>query len=78
MSALATAASRRPDVLSVLARRGGVIYRSYVARRVLKAVLTIFLISTMTFFLVRLLPGNPVDTYINTLIGQYGMYYANA
>jgi peptide/nickel transport system permease protein len=78
MSALATAASRRPDVLSVLARRGGVIYRSYVARRILKAVLTIFLISTMTFFLVRLLPGNPVDTYINTLIGQYGMSYADA
>jgi peptide/nickel transport system permease protein len=78
MSTLATAASRRPDVLSGLARRGGVIYRGYVARRVLKAVLTIFLISTMTFFLVRLLPGNPVDTYINTLIGQYGMSYADA
>ncbi len=62
----------------MLARGGGLVYRSYVVRRMMKAVLTIVLISTMTFFLVRLLPGNPVDTYINTLIGQYGMSYADA
>ena len=54
------------------------VYRGYVLRRVLKAIVTIFLISTMTFFLIRLLPGNPVDAYINALIGQYGMSYADA
>src|ERR1041385_4801800 len=53
-------------------------YRNYVVRRVFKAWLTICLITTLTFFLIRLLPGNPVDTYINTLIGQYGMAYQDA
>lgn len=56
----------------------GILYRSYVLRRVLKAFVTIFLITTLTFFLVRLLPGNPVETYISTQIGQYGMSYADA
>ena len=62
----------------MLGRAVSVIYRSYVLQRLVKAVVTIFLISTMTFFLVRLLPGNPVDTYISTLIGQYGMSYQDA
>ena len=65
-------------VPAALSRAAGLVYRSYVARRVLKAAVTIFLITTLTFFLVRLLPGNPVETYINTLIGQYGMSYTDA
>jgi peptide/nickel transport system permease protein len=56
----------------------GAVFRNYVVRRAVKAFVTIFLITTMTFFLVRLLPGNPVETYINTLIGQYGMSYQDA
>jgi peptide/nickel transport system permease protein len=78
MSSLATAAPRRVGVPLALARGGGLVYRNYVVRRVFKALLTIFLISTATFFLVRLLPGNPVETYINTQIGQYGMSYSDA
>jgi len=65
-------------VPTALGRAVGTVSRSYVVRRVFKAVVTIFLISTLTFFLVRLLPGNPVETYINTLIGQYGMSYTDA
>src|SRR5689334_22198727 len=72
MSSIAIAAPRRVSIPLAA------VYRNYVLRRVLKALLTIFLISTMTFFLVRLLPGNPVETYINTLIGQYGMSYQDA
>jgi peptide/nickel transport system permease protein len=56
----------------------GAIHRSFVLQRVVKAAFTIFLIATLTFFLIRLLPGNPVETYINALIGQYGMAYADA
>jgi peptide/nickel transport system permease protein len=78
MSSFTLAAPSRPTLPAALARAAGLVYRSYVVRRVLKAVLTIFLITTMTFFLVRLLPGNPVETYINTQIGQYGMSYADA
>ncbi|NOL39314.1 ABC transporter permease [Kribbella sandramycini] len=47
-------------------------------RRLAKAVLTVFLVSTLTFFLVRLLPGNPVDTYIQTQIAQTGISYDDA
>jgi peptide/nickel transport system permease protein len=51
------------------------IYRSYLARRLVKAVLTVYLVATGTFFLVRLLPGNPVDAFINEKIATYGMSY---
>src|ERR1700686_2336555 len=78
MNTFTVAAPRRAIVPLPLARAAGVVYRSYVLRRVIKAFVTIFLITTLTFFLVRLLPGNPVETYINTQIGQYGMSYADA
>ncbi|GAA1691663.1 ABC transporter permease [Kribbella yunnanensis] len=51
---------------------------AWLVRRLAKAILTIFLVSTLTFFLVRLLPGNPVDTYIQTQIAQTGISYADA
>jgi peptide/nickel transport system permease protein len=54
------------------------VYRSYLARRLVKAVLTVYLVATATFFLVRLLPGNPVDVYINDQIAQFGMSYEEA
>jgi peptide/nickel transport system permease protein len=57
---------------------GTTVYRSYLLRRILKAILTIYLVCTFTFFLVRLLPGSPVDVYINKLVTQYGMSYQDA
>ena len=51
---------------------------AWLVRRFAKAILTIFLVTTMTFFLVRLLPGNPVDTFISTQIAQTGVSYADA
>lgn len=78
MSTYSIAAPGRAVRPAVLARAALAVYRNYVVRRVAKAFVTIFLITTMTFFLVRLLPGNPVETYINTLIGQYGMSYQDA
>src|SRR5437016_99345 len=78
MTSVAVAAPRRAMLPVALTRAAGIVYRSYVLRRVMKALVTIFLITTLTFFLVRLLPGNPVETYINTQIGQYGMSYADA
>lgn len=78
MSSFSVAAPRRADLPLTLARAVSAVYRSYALQRLVKAAVTIFLISTMTFFLVRLLPGNPVDTYISVLIGQYGMSYQDA
>jgi peptide/nickel transport system permease protein len=59
---------------SVFARVTG----SWILRRFLKFVLTIFVVATLTFFLVRLLPGNPVDTFIQTQMQQTGMSHADA
>ncbi|MCX2728086.1 hypothetical protein OO015_11350 [Thermomicrobium sp. 4228-Ro] len=54
------------------------IARANVLRRSLKAVLTVWIVVTATFFLVRLMPGSPVEVYIHTLISQYGFTYDEA
>jgi peptide/nickel transport system permease protein len=68
-----------PEIRPVLLRRITVrAYRSYAVRRLVKAILTVYLVATGTFFLVRLLPGNPVEVYINTQMSQYGVSYQDA
>lgn len=69
---LATSPSRKQE--SLFDRVIG----SYVLRRIVKAILTTWVVATLVFFLVRLLPGNPVDTYIQTLIAQQGLSYPAA
>ncbi len=49
------------------------IYHSYLVRKTLKAIFTVWVVITLTFFLIRLLPGNPVEMYMNELIVQYSM-----
>ncbi len=51
---------------------------NYLARRVLKALFTIFMVTTLIFFLIRLLPGNPVEIYVNQQVAQYGVSYDEA
>ncbi len=51
---------------------------NYLVRRFFRAFLTIFFVSTLTFFLVRLLPGSPVEVYINQQIQMYGYSYEEA
>ena len=62
------------DGRSVLSR----IWRSYVLRRILRSIFIVWVVATGVFFLVRLLPGNPVDVYINEQIALYGMSYDSA
>ena len=50
----------------------------YVVVRILRALFTIFVVATGTFFLVRLLPGSPVDVYITEQMSVYGMSYEEA
>lgn len=50
----------------------------YVIVRILRALFTIFVVASGTFFLVRLLPGSPVDVYINEQISVYGRSYEEA
>lgn len=46
---------------------------SYILRKLLRTILTIFIVTTITFFLIRLLPGNPVEIYVNQLVVTYGL-----
>jgi peptide/nickel transport system permease protein len=51
---------------------------SYVVRTVLQALLTVWAVITFTFFLVRLMPGNPVDVYVDFLMNQSNLTYDEA
>jgi len=51
---------------------------NYIFIRVVRALLTVFIVATLTFFIVRLMPGNPVEIYIGQLISQYGMSFQDA
>jgi len=51
---------------------------SYLVRRVLKALFTVYMVTTLIFFLIRLLPGNPVEIYVNQQVAQYGVSYDEA
>jgi peptide/nickel transport system permease protein len=54
------------------------LWGNYVFRRILRALFTIYLVSTAIFFLIRLLPGDPVQVYINQQMTQYGYSYDDA
>lgn len=44
---------------------------SYLFRRLIKALVTVFVMASLTFFLIRLMPGGPVEAYIANLVTQY-------
>jgi len=54
------------------------ILNSYLFRKLLKALLTAFVVITLTFFLIRLLPSNPIELFIQDLMVQYSMPYHQA
>ncbi len=54
------------------------IFLSYPFIRGLRAIAVVFASITFTFFIIRLMPGNPIDVYINTLISTYGLSYQDA
>src|SRR5689334_9254775 len=51
---------------------------SYALRKLGKALFTIFFVTSLTFFIVRLMPGNPIDIYIQELQVSQGMSYDDA
>jgi len=54
------------------------LYRNFFLRKILRVVITVFIVSTLTFFIVRLMPGNPIDIYISSLMSTQGMSYQEA
>jgi len=54
------------------------IWSNYVVRRIVKAILTIWFVTSLLFFLIRLMPSNPLEIYIQELMSQYSMSYQDA
>jgi peptide/nickel transport system permease protein len=54
------------------------IYHSFILRRLVRSAFVIWVVATGVFLMVRLLPGNPVDVYINQQISLYGKTYEQA
>jgi peptide/nickel transport system permease protein len=51
---------------------------NFLVRRIAKALFTIFFVTSLLFFLVRLMPSNPLEIYIQELMSQYSMSYQDA
>ena len=51
---------------------------NFLVRRVGKALFTIFFVISLLFFLVRLMPSNPLEIYIQELMSTYSMSYQDA
>jgi len=66
--------TNRLDARSILRSIGN----SYVFRKLLRTLITIFVVTTIIFFLIRLLPGNPIEIYVNQLVVTYGIPYHEA
>jgi peptide/nickel transport system permease protein len=73
-----SATQEKTDDLSSLNKIVHRLRRSFLLRRLAKALFTIWFVTTLVFFLIRLMPGNPVEVYINELIVQYSMPYDQA
>lgn len=54
------------------------LYKNYTLRIFVQAILTIWAVVTLTFFLVRLMPGNPIDVLIEQILTQEGVSYQEA
>ena len=54
------------------------VIHSYFLQKVVKALFTTWVVVSLTFFLIRLLPSNPVELFIQDLMVQYGMPYHEA
>lgn len=51
---------------------------NYIFRKLIKALFTTWAVITFTFFLIRLLPGNPIEQFVNQLVVTYGIPYNEA
>lgn len=50
----------------------------FLVRKIARAIFTVWFVTSLIFFLVRLMPSNPIEVYINELIVQYSLTYAEA
>lgn len=67
-----------PGLWDAVGNRLRSIYYSFTFRALLQAVLTIWGVLTFTFFLIRMMPGNPVDIMVAQLLQQESISYEEA
>jgi peptide/nickel transport system permease protein len=65
--------SQAPSQSVARTNRFTAFFGSYLVQKLLKTLLTIFVVTTLIFFLVRLLPGNPIEQMVAQLVNQQGM-----
>ena len=70
-STLATSSSN--EMAAVLRKRMDRIFKSYLFRSLAQALFTIWLVLTVTFVLIRMMPGNPVDIFVDRLVSEQGI-----
>lgn len=79
---MATITSQRstlsPVSLEQIQLRLARVASNYVLRRLVKAAFTIFFTLSLTFFIIRLMPSNPIEAYVQEQITLYGLSYAEA
>jgi peptide/nickel transport system permease protein len=68
----------QPQARADWRRWGQSITSNFLVRRSFKALFTIFFVTSLIFFLIRLMPSNPLQIYILELMSQYGMSYQDA
>jgi len=51
---------------------------NYLVKKLLKMLVTVLVVATIIFFLIRLMPSNPVQRYIEEQMTQYGLTYEDA
>lgn len=74
-SNLHAAAGRPPK--SLLLRLEG-LWCSYTLRRIGKSLITLYLVVSLAFFLLRYMPGNPIQAYVDMLMSQDGLSQTDA
>jgi peptide/nickel transport system permease protein len=52
--------------------------RNYILRVLLQAVVTVWAVITFIFFLIHLMPGNPIDVLVAQILNQEGISYEEA
>ena len=54
------------------------IRRSYLFRVIMQGLLTIWAVTTLTFFMIRQMPGNPLDTKVEEFVTRRNLTYEEA
>lgn len=70
MASLVEARSEQPAVPLKIVKT---IFGNFWVRRIAKAVFTLWLVTTIIFFVIRLMPGNPYDLMVQELVVQRGL-----